>query len=287
MLGQLTAQFAIVRVPEHRGYRNLLLARLISALGTWTAFFAVRIAIYNQTGSAWWVSILLFCELVPGVILGHRDRPADRPLAAPADDDPLRPRRRRDVRGAPVRPLARRRSARSRRSRASRPRSSGPACYSAIPNLVARGLARRRQRARAGRREHRDADRARPRGRRRRAARLEHRLRAQRGQLPRLGDAAPPDRQPAPVERAGPDRPHALARGSRRALARPQRPLPVVDRPDLELGDARLRRHQRGRDRAHDRRVRRRQPGLRRVRRVLRRRHPARERRSRSGSSSG
>ena len=70
MLGQLTAQFAIVRVPEHRGYRNLLLARLVSALGTWTAFFAVRIAIYNQTGSTWWVSILLFCELVPSVILG-------------------------------------------------------------------------------------------------------------------------------------------------------------------------------------------------------------------------
>jgi len=70
MLGHLTAQFAIVSVPEHRGYRNLLLARLISALGTWTAFFAVRIALYNQTGSAWWVSILLFCELVPGVVLG-------------------------------------------------------------------------------------------------------------------------------------------------------------------------------------------------------------------------
>ena len=70
MLGQLTAQFAIVRVPEHRSYRNLLLARLISALGTWTAFFAVRIAIYNQTNSAWWVSILLFCELIPSVILG-------------------------------------------------------------------------------------------------------------------------------------------------------------------------------------------------------------------------
>ena len=70
MLGKLTAQFAIVRVPEHRSYRNLLLARLISALGTWTAFFAVRIALYNQTSSAWWVSILLFCELVPGVVLG-------------------------------------------------------------------------------------------------------------------------------------------------------------------------------------------------------------------------
>ena len=73
MLGQFTEQFAIVRVPEHRGYRNLLFARLISALGTWTAFFAVRIAIYNQTGSVWWVSILLFCELVPSVILGRFD----------------------------------------------------------------------------------------------------------------------------------------------------------------------------------------------------------------------
>ncbi len=70
MLGQLTEQFAIVRLPEHRGFANLLLARLISALGTWTAFFAVRIALYNQTNSAWWVSILLFAELVPGVILG-------------------------------------------------------------------------------------------------------------------------------------------------------------------------------------------------------------------------
>ena len=70
MLGQFTAQFAIVGMPAHRSYRNLLLARLISALGTWTAFFAVRIALYNQTNSAWWVSILLFSELVPGVILG-------------------------------------------------------------------------------------------------------------------------------------------------------------------------------------------------------------------------
>ena len=70
MLGQFTAQFAIVGMPEHRAYRNLLLARLISALGTWTAFFAVRIALYSQTGSVWWISILLFAELLPGVILG-------------------------------------------------------------------------------------------------------------------------------------------------------------------------------------------------------------------------
>ncbi len=70
MLSQFTAQFAIIGMPEHRSFRNLFFARLISALGTWTAFFAVRIALYNQTNSAWWVSILLFAELVPGVILG-------------------------------------------------------------------------------------------------------------------------------------------------------------------------------------------------------------------------
>ena len=70
MLRTFTAQFSIVGMPEHRSYRNLLVGRLISALGTWTAFFAVRIALYNQTNSAWWVSILLFAELVPGVILG-------------------------------------------------------------------------------------------------------------------------------------------------------------------------------------------------------------------------
>ncbi len=70
MLGQFTAQFVIIGMPEHRSFRRLFVARLISALGTWTAFFAVRIALYNQTDSAWWVSVLLFAELVPGVILG-------------------------------------------------------------------------------------------------------------------------------------------------------------------------------------------------------------------------
>ena len=286
MLGQLTAQFAIVRVPEHRGYRNLLLARLISALGTWTAFFAVRIALYNQTGSVWWVSILLFCELAAGGGPGRRHRAADRPLAAPADDDPLRPRRCRLVRGAPVRPLAGRNL-----RHLGRRRLLGRLLPSRLllgdPESRARGIARRRERAHAGLRESRHADGAGPRRRRCCAARLEHGLCDQLRQLPRLGNAAPPDRQSTPVEGAGPDRPHALARGSRRAVARAQRPPPVVDLPDLELGDARLHRHQRGRDRAHDGCLRRGQSGVRRVRRVLRRGHPARQRRRRSGSSSG
>ena len=173
MLGQLTAQFAIVRVPEHRGYRNLLLARLISALGTWTAFFAVRIALYNQTDSAWWVSILLFCELVPGVILGIAVGPLiDR-----------WPRQRMmilsDLGGAAAfgaLPFVHSPAGICALSAVAGFSAAffRPGCYSAIPNLVAQGVARRGERAHAGRREPRDADRPRARGRRRRTARLEH-----------------------------------------------------------------------------------------------------------------
>ena len=70
MLRGLAGQFSIVLVPAHRYYRDLLLAWLISTLGTWTAFFAVRIALYQQTNSPIWITALLFCELAPGVILG-------------------------------------------------------------------------------------------------------------------------------------------------------------------------------------------------------------------------
>ena len=70
MLRGLAGQFSIVLVPEHRYYRDLLLARLISTLGTWTAFFAIRIALYSQTKSALWVMALFVCELTPGIVLG-------------------------------------------------------------------------------------------------------------------------------------------------------------------------------------------------------------------------
>ena len=126
MLGQFTAQFAILGMPEHRSFRNLFFARLISALGTWTAFFAVRIALYNQTNSAWWVSILLFARARPRRHPRDRRGAADRPLAAQADDGPVGPRRRGLLRRAPVRPLPRRYLCRLRTGRASRPRSSAP-----------------------------------------------------------------------------------------------------------------------------------------------------------------
>lgn len=70
MLSSTLAQFGVLRGPAHRAYRHLLVARLVSTLGTWTAFFAVRIALYDRTHSIAWVSVLLFCELAPGVILG-------------------------------------------------------------------------------------------------------------------------------------------------------------------------------------------------------------------------
>ena len=70
MLGGLAGQFSIVMVPAHRYYRDLLLARLISALGTWTAFFAIRIALYEQTHSSLWIMALFVCELTPGIVLG-------------------------------------------------------------------------------------------------------------------------------------------------------------------------------------------------------------------------
>lgn len=70
MLRSALEQFAVLRGPRSSAYRSLLLARLISALGTWTAFYAVRIALYDATDSIAWVSILLFCELAPGVVLG-------------------------------------------------------------------------------------------------------------------------------------------------------------------------------------------------------------------------
>jgi MFS family permease len=70
MLRGLAGQFSIVFVPAHRYYRDLLLAWLISTVGTWTAFFAVRIALYQQTNSPIWITALLFSELAPGVILG-------------------------------------------------------------------------------------------------------------------------------------------------------------------------------------------------------------------------
>ena len=215
MLGHLTAQFAILRVPAHRGFRNLLLARLISALGTWTAFFAVRIALYQQTHSAWWVSILLFCELVPGVILGV--------AVGPLIDRWSRKRMMilSDLGGAVafgVLPFIHSPAGICAlcRGAALRQPFSGPSCYSAIPNLVAEDALIAANTLDPGRREPRDAGRPRARGRRRRRPRLRSASTGSTRQLHRLRARCCSHRKPAAVGRARADRPDALEGGALR-----------------------------------------------------------------------
>ena len=149
--GALTAQFAIVGLPGTAGTAMLLLARLISALGTWTAFFAVRIALYQQTSSVLWVSVLLFCRARPGRHPRHRRRPADRPLDPEVDDGLLRPRRRSTFACSPssTRPPG---SARSPRWRASRPRSSARAAIRPSRTSYAGSRSSRRTRSSRARR---------------------------------------------------------------------------------------------------------------------------------------
>ena len=108
MLGQFTAQFAIVRMPEHRGVPQPparpadLGPRHVDGVlrGPHRALQPDELRLVGQHPA-----------LRRARARRHprdRGRAADRPLAAPADDDPVRPRRRRLLRRAPVRSLSRR-----------------------------------------------------------------------------------------------------------------------------------------------------------------------------------
>ena len=280
MLGQLTAQFAIVRVPEHRSLPQP--AARAADLGARHLDGVLR-----RPDRALQPDELRLVGQHPALLRARaggdprrRGRAADRPLAAPADDGPVRSRRRAHLRRTALRPLP---------GRDLRDLGDGrllrcvlpPRLLLGHPQPRSRGLSRRGERPHAGRREPRHADGARSGRGRCRAARLEHRVRPQLGQLPRLGPAPRAHRQPAAVAGSGPDRTHPLARGSRGPLPRSPRPAPLVDRPHLELGDARVHGHQRGGDRAHDGRLRGGQCRVRRVRRLLGRRHRDRQRRRR------
>ena len=204
MLRGLAGQFSILFVPGHRYYRDLLFARLISALGTWTAFFAVRIALYQQTHSPIWITVLLFCELAPGVILGIAVGPLIDRWPRQRDDDPLRSRRRRRLRRAAVRAQPRRDLRRLRLCRL-----LGSVLPARVllgdPESGRRGRRLGRERAHAGRGEPRDARSARSLaalGVITIGAHAVYGLNA--AQLPRLGAAARSHRQPSPV---GPCRP--------------------------------------------------------------------------------
>jgi MFS family permease len=78
----LTRQLTLLR--EVQSFRLLALATLGSAVGTWLAFVALTIDVYDRTGSAVWVSALLIADFLPAILIG---------LAAAAVVDRL-PRRR-------------------------------------------------------------------------------------------------------------------------------------------------------------------------------------------------
>jgi len=52
------------------GFRQLFVATLGSAVGTWMATIALTVDVKNRTGSAWWVSALLVVTLLPSVLVG-------------------------------------------------------------------------------------------------------------------------------------------------------------------------------------------------------------------------
>jgi MFS family permease len=59
---------ALIRTS--RDLRALLAARTVSELGTWFAYVALTVTVYDRTGSATWVSALLLLDILPGVALG-------------------------------------------------------------------------------------------------------------------------------------------------------------------------------------------------------------------------
>jgi MFS family permease len=57
-------------LARRRDFRLLFLATLASAFGTWLAFVALVVDVFDRTGSATWVSGLLIAEFAPLVVAG-------------------------------------------------------------------------------------------------------------------------------------------------------------------------------------------------------------------------
>jgi MFS family permease len=55
---------------EVQSFRLLALATVGSAFGTWLAFVALTIDVYDRTGSAVWVSALLIADFLPAIVIG-------------------------------------------------------------------------------------------------------------------------------------------------------------------------------------------------------------------------
>jgi MFS family permease len=64
----LGRQFALLR--ETPSFGLLALATLASGVGTWLAFVALTIDVFDRTGSATWVSALLMADFLPAIVIG-------------------------------------------------------------------------------------------------------------------------------------------------------------------------------------------------------------------------
>ena len=64
----LNRQLTLLR--EAQSFRLLALATVGSAFGTWLAFVALTIDVYDRTGSAVWVSALLIADFLPAILIG-------------------------------------------------------------------------------------------------------------------------------------------------------------------------------------------------------------------------
>src|SRR4051812_32876998 len=64
----LGRQFALFRDPPSFGL--LALATLASGLGTWLAFVALTVDVYDRTHSATWVSALFIADFLPSIVIG-------------------------------------------------------------------------------------------------------------------------------------------------------------------------------------------------------------------------
>jgi MFS family permease len=61
-------QFALLRDPPSFGL--LALATLASGIGTWLAFVALAVDVWDRTESATWVSALLIADFLPSIVIG-------------------------------------------------------------------------------------------------------------------------------------------------------------------------------------------------------------------------
>jgi MFS family permease len=64
----ISRQLRLLRHPPSFGL--LALATLASGLGTWIAFVALTVDVFDRTGSATWVSALLIADFLPAIVIG-------------------------------------------------------------------------------------------------------------------------------------------------------------------------------------------------------------------------